>query len=56
MMVLLFFGGLISILSGIILELMSIVVLHTQGKPTFFVVNRSKDELLLPMIDAQEAE
>lgn len=39
----LFFSGLIIILLGIILEYISVILLHTQGKPTFFEVNRQLD-------------
>ena len=41
-----FFGGLLAILSGIILEYITVIMLHIQGKPTFFVVNRSQDSVL----------
>lgn len=41
-----FFGGLTSFLLGVALEYLSTVVLHILGKPTFFVVDRSKDALL----------
>lgn len=40
---LLFFGGLISVLLGIALEYISVVLLHIQGKPTFFVIDRLSD-------------
>ena len=43
----LFLGGLTLLLTGIIIEYMSIILLHTQGKPTFFVVDRSGDKVLL---------
>ncbi|MHB8790382.1 MAG: glycosyltransferase family 2 protein [Desulfobulbaceae bacterium] len=39
----LFFGGLISVLVGIALEYISVVLLHIQGKPTFFVIDRLSD-------------
>ena len=42
-----FLGGITLLLTSIIIEYMSIILLHTQGKPTFFVVDRSGDELLL---------
>lgn len=51
MMVILFFSGLVSIMIGIALEQLSIILLHTQGKTTFFVVDRGKDVLLEPMIE-----
>jgi hypothetical protein len=41
-----FFGGLVSFLVGILLEYMSTLLVQVQGKPTFFVVDRSKDVLL----------
>lgn len=41
-----FFGGLLAILSGIILEYITVIMLHIQGKPTFFVVDRSRDATL----------
>lgn len=41
---LLFFGGLIVFLLVVILEYMMNVVLHTQGKPTFFIVDRAEDD------------
>lgn len=40
----LFFGGLIVFLLVVILEYLINVALHTQGKPTFFVVDRSVDD------------
>jgi glycosyltransferase involved in cell wall biosynthesis len=42
----LFFGGIISFLIGAILEYISVILLHVQGKPTFFVVDRSNDVLI----------
>jgi glycosyltransferase involved in cell wall biosynthesis len=47
MMTLLFFGGLISFMLGILLEYVSIILLQSQGKPTFFVVDRSLDDLII---------
>jgi hypothetical protein len=44
---LLFSSGLLAILLSIVLEYISMIVLHIQGKPTFFVVNRDRDQLLL---------
>lgn len=43
----LFFSGLITVLLGVILEYISVILLHTQGKPTFFEVNRQSDLKLL---------
>ncbi len=42
-----FFGGLISLLAGILVELTSNLVARARGKPTFFVVDRSRDAELL---------
>jgi len=42
-----FFGGIISLITGIILETTSTLLLNIQGKPTFFVVDRSKDKLII---------
>jgi Glycosyltransferases involved in cell wall biogenesis len=43
-----FFGGLTAFLLGVVLEYMSTLVLHALGKPTFFVIDRSMDALLVP--------
>ena len=45
-LVMLFFGGLSSLLIGFVLESISDLSLSVNGKPTFFVVDRSKDALL----------
>lgn len=42
-----FLGGMSLLLISIVIEYMSVILLHTQGKPTFFVVDRSGDKLLL---------
>lgn len=42
----LFFGGISCFLLGVVVEYISSVLLHTQGKPTFFVVDRSLDRVL----------
>lgn len=42
----LFIGSISILLSSVLLEYLSIILLHTQGKPTFFVVDRSNDKLL----------
>jgi polyisoprenyl-phosphate glycosyltransferase len=42
-----FFGGLSSLLAGILVELTSSLVARARGKPTFFVVDRSRDADLL---------
>jgi glycosyltransferase involved in cell wall biosynthesis len=43
LMVSLFFGGLSISMLSIILEYLTGVVLHIQGKPTFFIIDRSTD-------------
>lgn len=40
-----FFGGLVSFLVGVALEYLSTLLLGAHGKPTFFVVDRSSDEI-----------
>ncbi len=42
----LFFGGLSAFFLGVCLEYLSNILLHTQGKPPFFVIDRSKDALI----------
>lgn len=42
----LFFGGITALLLGIMLEYLKNIVLHTQGKPVYFQINRSSDEIL----------
>lgn len=46
MLTMLFFGGLTTLLLGFTLETISEVLLSVNGKPTFFVVDRSKDQIL----------
>jgi glycosyltransferase involved in cell wall biosynthesis len=41
-----FFSGLLAVMSGILLEYISIILLHIQGKPTFFLVDRQLDSVL----------
>ena len=42
-LVVLFFGGLISFMLGVILEYLTGITLHSQGKPVFFTIDRSSD-------------
>jgi len=44
--IILFLGGMSLLLISVVIEYISIILLHTQGKPTFFVVDRSTDKLL----------
>ena len=46
LLVILFFGGLISFLAGIGLELITALVVQAKGKPAFFIIDRNKDDLL----------
>ena len=47
MLVSLFFGGVITFMTALILEYISILVLSAHGKPLFFVVDRSSDKTLI---------
>ena len=49
-----FFGGLTCLFLGIILESLSEILLKTKGKPTFFVVDRSKDKALLDTLKSSK--
>lgn len=44
--VVLFFGGITTFMTGILLEYIAVILLHTQGKPAFFIVDRRSDALL----------
>lgn len=50
-LIVLFFSGLICLLLGFILESVSDLLISNNGKPTFFVVDRSKDEKLKEILD-----
>jgi len=50
-LVILFFSGLICLLLGFILESVSDLLISNNGKPTFFVVDRGKDEKLKEILD-----
>jgi glycosyltransferase involved in cell wall biosynthesis len=43
----LFFGGITAFLLGVLLEYITVVLLQAQGKPAFFVVDRSSDKMLI---------
>lgn len=49
-----FFGGLSSFLLGVVLEYLSTLLLQSQGKPAFFVVDRTKDAILRQFFALQE--
>ena len=51
----LFFGGLTTLLVALTLETISEVLLSVNGKPTFFVVDRSKDKILKTVFDQSKA-
>lgn len=48
----LFFGGISTFLLGIVLEYLTNMVLQSQGKPVFFVVDRSTDRHLREIFDS----
>jgi len=52
MVVVLFFGGVSTFMSGMLLEYIAVILLHTQGKPAFFIVDRRSDALLLEWLQA----
>ena len=39
----LFFGGLLALMMGVALEYISVILLHIQGKPTFYSIDRRSD-------------
>jgi hypothetical protein len=43
MSVVLFYGGALSLMLGFVLEIVRTSMFHGQGKPAFFVVDRSSD-------------
>ena len=45
-LLILFFGGLISLLIGVLLEYVAVILSQSQGKPSFFVVDRWRDRHL----------
>lgn len=47
MVSILFLGGMNAMLSGLVLEYLSMIILQIHGKPTFFEVDRSLDERLI---------
>jgi glycosyltransferase involved in cell wall biosynthesis len=49
----LFIGGLVIFQLGIVLEFISILVMRAQGKPTFFTIDRSSDQVLLEYFRTQ---
>lgn len=52
MSVILFYGGGISLLLGFVLEIVRTNMFNSQGKPTFFVVDRSSDPELVAALSA----
>ncbi|MBI5591208.1 MAG: glycosyltransferase [Deltaproteobacteria bacterium] len=53
MIVVLFFGGVSTFMSGVLLEYIAVILLHTQGKPAFFIVDRRSDALLLEWLRSE---
>jgi hypothetical protein len=52
MVVVLFFGGVSTFMSGMLLEYIAVILLHTQGKPAFFIVDCRSDALLFDWLQA----
>lgn len=50
-LVLIFFGGLLSLMTGFVLETVSYLLLNAKGKPPFFIIDRSLDEELNEILD-----
>ena len=50
MLAVLFLAGLVSSLVGISLEYLSVLVLQALGKPTYYVVDRSLDDIVLDQL------
>jgi len=50
----LFLGGLCAFLLGVVLEYLTNILLHTHGKPTFFVVDRSSDALIRDYFESEK--
>jgi hypothetical protein len=50
-----FFGGLTLFLVGAVLEYVAVLVLRAQGKPVFFVIDRSQDARIASLL-AGESE
>lgn len=49
-----FFGGLSALMLGLLMEYVSALVLRAHGKPLFFVIDRSSDDVLIDYFKAQE--
>lgn len=45
-LILCFFGGFLSLMMGIVLEYIIFIMKHFQGKPSFFIVDRSMDKTI----------
>lgn len=52
----LFFGGLLAFMVGIALEYISVILLHIQGKPTFFTIDRFSDQILTAFYKSRETD
>lgn len=49
----LFMGGLNALLAGLVLEHMSMLLMQSHGRPTFFVVDRSRDRELVEWFESR---
>lgn len=47
MVAIIFLGGISIFMIGILLEYIAVILLHTQGKPAFFIVDRRSDAVLV---------
>jgi glycosyltransferase involved in cell wall biosynthesis len=48
-----FFGGVGCLLAGILIEYVTVLLIGSQGKPTFFVVDREQDDVLAAWFNEQ---
>ncbi|HMD68447.1 MAG TPA: glycosyltransferase [Chitinivibrionales bacterium] len=52
----LFFGGISAFLLGVILEYVTNMLLHSQGKPPFFIIERSSDAIVSDYFTKEETD
>ena len=55
MVAILFFGGITTFMSAMLLEYIAVILLHTQGKPAFFIVDRRSDALLVEWLQNRKS-
>ena len=54
-LMILFFGGLSSFMMGVALEYILIILMKTQGQPTFLVIDRTQDQTLKSWLEQRRA-